>query len=143
MAEVATGVLHNVGNVLNSVNVSAMLLSDRVGKSRVSHVQNVANLLRDHAADLASYLNDDPRGKMLPAFIQNLAERLLAEQAEVLRETGSLTRNISHIKDIVSVQQNYARVSGIMEALSPSAHGARRAADDGEFAGAARCEGGA
>ena len=34
MAEVATGVLHNVGNVLNSVNVSATLIAERLGQAR-------------------------------------------------------------------------------------------------------------
>ncbi|MEK7677054.1 MAG: PAS domain S-box protein [Verrucomicrobiota bacterium] len=35
MAEVATGVLHNVGNVLNSVNVSTTLVIDRLRHSKV------------------------------------------------------------------------------------------------------------
>ena len=35
MAEVATGVLHNVGNVLNSVSVSATLVADRLRRSKV------------------------------------------------------------------------------------------------------------
>ena len=30
MAEVATNVLHNVGNILNSVNISASLVAERV-----------------------------------------------------------------------------------------------------------------
>src|SRR5439155_15985241 len=34
MAEVATGVLHNVGNVLNSVNVSAGLVVERLRRSK-------------------------------------------------------------------------------------------------------------
>ena len=34
MAEVATGVLHNVGNVLDSVNVSATLLQENITKSK-------------------------------------------------------------------------------------------------------------
>jgi C4-dicarboxylate-specific signal transduction histidine kinase len=57
---------------------------------------------------------------MLPSFIQGLAERLVAEQAELLGEVQGLTRNIGHIKDIVSVQQGYAKgVSGMLESHSP------------------------
>jgi PAS domain S-box-containing protein len=117
MAEVATGVLHNVGNVLNSVNVSAMFISDRLAKSRLAHLGNVAALLRENAADLGRFLTTDPRGKKLPDFINSLAERLNAEQAELLREAESLAKNIAHIKEIVTVQQTYAKVSGIIEAL--------------------------
>ena len=118
MAEVATGVLHNVGNVLNSVNVSAMLIVDRLGKSRIAHLANVSALLREHSADLGGYLTNDPKGRKLPAFINSLAERLGVEQAEMLREVEGLTKNVAHIKEIVSVQQTYAKVSGVMETLS-------------------------
>ncbi len=38
MAEIATGVLHNVGNVLNSVNVSATLVADRLRNSRIAEL---------------------------------------------------------------------------------------------------------
>ena len=117
MAEVATGVLHNVGNVLNSVNVSAMFIADRLGKSRIAHLSNVAALLRENAADLGRFLTTDPKGQKLPDFINSLAERLNIEQAELLREVESLAKNISHIKEIVTVQQTYAKVSGIIEAL--------------------------
>jgi len=117
MAEVATGVLHNVGNVLNSVNVSAMIVADRVSKSRIGHLANVSALLRENAADLGPYLTHDPRGKKLPAFIGSLAERLTVEQTELLNELQGLTKNVAHIKEIVAVQQSYAKVSGVIESL--------------------------
>ena len=120
MAEVATGVLHNVGNVLTSVNVSAMLIVDRLGKSKAAHLTQVSALLRENAADLGTFLTSDPRGKKLPGFIHTLAGRLAVEQADLLAEAEGLTKNISHIKDIVSVQQNYAKVSGIIESLEPA-----------------------
>lgn len=121
MAEVATGVLHNVGNVLNSVNVSAQVISDRLSKSRVAHLANVSTMLHEHRADLGQFLTSDPKGQRLPAFIATLAERLTNEQAELLREAEGLSRNIAHIKDIVAVQQNYAKVSGVTESLPAAA----------------------
>ena len=118
MAEVATGVLHNVGNVLNSVNVSTMLISDRLSKSRVAHLSNVSTLLRENDANLGEFLTENPKGKMLPGFIHTLAERLGVEQAEIKGEVEGLAKNIAHIKEIVSVQQNYAKVSGVIESLA-------------------------
>jgi PAS domain S-box-containing protein len=117
MAEVATGVLHNVGNVLNSVNVSALLITDRLSKSRVSHLMQVSTVLRENAANLGTFITEDPKGSKIPAFIASLAERLSGEQAELLREAEGLSKNIAHIKDIVAVQQNYAKVSGVVEVL--------------------------
>src|SRR4030095_14626070 len=44
MAEVATGVLHSVGNVLNSLGVSASLMQTQLRNSRVGNVQRTADL---------------------------------------------------------------------------------------------------
>jgi len=118
MAEVATGVLHNVGNVLNSVNVSANVASDLIRKSKNTKIARVAELLREHAGDLGDFMTNDAKGRQLPSYLGQLAEVLATEQALILSELGSLQTNIEHIKDIVSVQQNYARVSGLTETLN-------------------------
>ncbi len=117
MAEVATGVLHNVGNVLNSVNVSATLVAEQVGNSRLPRLAKVCELLRAHAADLGAFLQDDPKGRQLPAYLDALASQLAAEQRAAISELASLRKNVDHIKDIVSMQQSYARISGVVDAI--------------------------
>ena len=117
MAEAATGVLHNVGNVLNSVNVSATVVADKVKKSRSASLAKVVALLREHEADLGAFLTADPKGKQVPAFLGALAEHLGTEQTELLQEITSLRKNIQHIKDVVGMQQTYAKVSGVTETL--------------------------
>ncbi len=121
MAEVATGVLHNVGNVLNSVNVSSTIINDRVCGSQVASLTRVAALLREKGEGLPAFLADDPRGKVLPALITSLADALVAEQSTLKNELEALTRNIAHIKTIVAMQQDYAKVSGVMEPLEVAA----------------------
>ena len=115
MAEIATNVLHNVGNVLNSVNVSASLVVDSVKKSKTSSLAKVVGLLREHEQDLGTFISSDPKGKQLPAYLAQLSEYLLADQKTTLRELESLRANIEHIKEIVAMQQNYAMVSGVKE----------------------------
>ncbi|MBI3868398.1 MAG: PAS domain S-box protein [Verrucomicrobia bacterium] len=117
MAEVATGVLHNVGNVLNSVNISSMLISEKLKKSKAALLDKVAGMLREHASDLGTFLTTDAKGKQLPAFLDTLAEGVSAERAELLKEMTGLQRNINHIKDIVSMQQGYAKVSAATETV--------------------------
>jgi ligand-binding sensor domain-containing protein/signal transduction histidine kinase len=119
MAEVATGVLHNVGNVLNSVNVSTATVTERLANSKVSSVEKLAAMLAEHEADLARFLTEDPRGSRIPKFIRDLAPVLKNEQAQALAEIRRLQSNIDHIKEIVTMQQNYARVSGVAEPMSP------------------------
>lgn len=118
MAEVATGVLHNVGNVLNSVNVSSTLICDQVRNSKSSRLKDVVLLLNKNAGDLGSFIVNDPKGKIIPNYLTTLSERLSSEQQDLLKELELLTKNIEHIKEIVAMQQNYARVSGIIESLS-------------------------
>ncbi|SRR5579862_4790954 len=117
MAEVATGVLHNVGNVLNSVNVSATLIAERVGKSSSQNLGKVAALLRENEAGLGAYLTSDPRGMKVPGFLIKLADVVAREQEELRGEIDLLNKNIIHIKDIVAMQQSYAKVSGVIESL--------------------------
>ena len=117
MADVATSVLHNVGNVLNSVNVSSSLLFDKVRSSKLANFARAVALLDAHAADLPAFLTRDPKGKQLPGYLHNLAEHLAGEQKEMLKELESLSANIEHIKEIVAMQQSYATVCGVIETL--------------------------
>ncbi|MGD1087028.1 MAG: ATP-binding protein [Verrucomicrobiota bacterium] len=115
MAEVATGVLHNVGNVLNSVNVSAHLAVDMARNSKTASLEKVAAILEQKRGQLADYLSNDPKGKLVPDLLIQLAGRLRAEQAGQLRELESLVKHVGHIKNIISMQQRYAKVSGLLE----------------------------
>ncbi len=117
MAEVATGVLHNVGNVLNSVNVSANVVAENLKKSKAASLAKVVALIREHEADLGSFFGTDPKGKQLPGYLAQLSEHLAGEQAAALKELAHLQKNIEHIKEIVTMQQSYARMSGVAETL--------------------------
>ncbi len=119
MAEVATGVLHNVGNVLNSVNVSAGILSERLRRSSVESVAKAAALLRIQGDQLARFLTEDPKGKTLPAFLEKLGDVLAQDKRDMQTEIKSLAKNIDHIKIIVSMQQGYAKIGGVVEELDP------------------------
>jgi PAS domain S-box-containing protein len=120
MAEVATGVLHNVGNVLNNVNVSATVVADKVKKSRSSSLARVVAMLREHEPDLGTFLTTDPKGRQVTAFLGTLADHLGTEQAALLQELATLQQNIEHIKDVVAMQQSFAKVSGLTETVEIS-----------------------
>ena len=115
MSEVATNVLHNVGNVLNSVNVSAAVVSDLARKSKVTQLAKAVALLDEHAANLADFIANTPKGMQLRAYLHELSIHLAQEQQTSIKELQSLRRNIEHIKGIVSMQQGYARASGLTE----------------------------
>jgi C4-dicarboxylate-specific signal transduction histidine kinase len=117
-AEVASSVLHNVGNVLNSVNVSTTLIGDRLKNMRIVNVSKAADLIQTHRQDLGHFLSEDPRGRQLPGYLEQLGTQLAKDQHEIAEEVKELTQNIDHIKEIVAMQQTYAKVAGLTETLS-------------------------
>ncbi len=121
MAEVATGVLHNVGNVLNSVNLSANQIAKTVRKSQSRHLASVTELIQQHTEDLAQFITKDEKGKLLPAVLGEISELLAQEQAQLAKEVLLLTDHVEHIKTIVSMQQGLTKSSGVMEKVSLSA----------------------
>ena len=118
MAEMATGMLHNVGNVLNSVTVSAGLVAERLSSSKINGVARLARLLKEQGDGLARFFAEDARGRTVPAYLEVLAAHLEQERLEVGKELSVLLRNIDHIKEIIAMQQNYARVSGVVETVA-------------------------
>lgn len=117
MAEVATNVLHNVGNVLTSVNVSAALIVSSVRASKVHGLTRAVQLMNEHTDDLEIFLAADPKGKMLPGYLSQLAQVLVAEQRGVIEELMALTRSVDHIQEIIAAQQVHAGAASLVEPM--------------------------
>jgi C4-dicarboxylate-specific signal transduction histidine kinase len=120
MAEVATSVLHNVGNVLNSVNVSTGVIADKISNSKLNNIARVAEMFQSHSENLAKFLEQDVKGRQLPQYLGRLADHLKTEQTILLSELDSLRMNVEHIKGIVGMQQSYAKVFGSTESVKPT-----------------------
>jgi C4-dicarboxylate-specific signal transduction histidine kinase len=115
MTEIATGVLHNVGNTLNSVNISVTVVTDRLRSSRIPMLVQASKLLNEHSADLVTFFTTDPRGTKLPDYLSALSRELATEREELLTEMHALGESTEHIKSIVSMQQQHARFGGVVE----------------------------
>ncbi|HZH77568.1 MAG TPA: ATP-binding protein, partial [Archangium sp.] len=114
-AEVATSVLHNVGNVLNSVHTSAMLAKERLSGLQVEHVGQVATLLQERQSDLGTFLTQDERGRNVMPFLNQLGQHLQNECRETLSLLDEVGRYTEHIGTIVKLQQNYTRTPRLNE----------------------------
>lgn len=113
MAEVATDVLHNVGNVLNSINIAANFIQDKVLNSKAKNLKKVIDMVSDHAGDLGVFLTEDERGKYIPVYLTEAAKLLNHEHSDIADKLRSLTKNVEHIKQIIKAQQGYARAGGV------------------------------
>jgi two-component system, LuxR family, sensor kinase FixL len=117
-AEVAVGVLHNVGNTLNSVTVSTDLVAERARTLRIGGVAKVAALLQEHAGELGTFFTADPRGQKLPTFIQALSGQLSEEKAALVEEVQVLGQGVEHLRAVVNIQQEHARTAAIFEEVA-------------------------
>jgi PAS domain S-box-containing protein len=117
MAEVASGVLHNVGNVLNSVNVSVSVIGDSLRKSRLPNLAKLSAMFQEHAGDLGGFLVADERGRKALPYLSQLTQHLQQEQNFLAAEVGNLVSKIEHIKAIVAAQQNYASASAVVQPI--------------------------
>ncbi|MCW8933740.1 MAG: ATP-binding protein [Gammaproteobacteria bacterium] len=115
MAEVASGVLHNVGNVLNSVNVSASVIREHVRKSKAENLNRIVMMLEENKDNLAGFISEDDKGRQIPRFLSLLADQLNAEKEGLYNELDELASNIDHIKNVISMQQSYAGSYGVRE----------------------------
>ncbi|HEY4213580.1 MAG TPA: MHYT domain-containing protein [Steroidobacteraceae bacterium] len=115
MAEVATGVLHNVGNLLNSLGVSTTLALSALRDSRVGNVPLIAKLLTEQSDRLSDFFSNDPRGREVPNYLTQLGEHLGAEHRTLHSEMRSIATHVEHIGRIVAAQQAHARRGGVTE----------------------------
>ena len=118
MAEVATGVLHNVGNVLNSVNVTVGAIQKRIRKSKISYLGDVVNLFDKHANELGRFMTAEEQGKKIPEFLAHLSRELVDEQARCLEALEALTKHIQHMADIIQLQQSHSKTKGLIDPTS-------------------------
>ncbi|SDU35471.1 MULTISPECIES: DAHL domain-containing protein [Pseudomonas] len=121
MAEIATNVLHNVGNVLNSVNISAELVTRKLRTSKALGLGKAMQLINEHRRDLGTFLTENEKGKLLPDYLNQLVDAIATEQQGLTEELAQLSKSVDHIKDIVSTQQSYAGASTLLEPVHISA----------------------
>ncbi len=118
MAEVATGVLHNVGNVLNSLGIASSTARARLRSSQFGRVERVAAMLDAHRGALDDFFSSDPRGKRLPDYLIALGAQLRTDADEIQKEIEAIGGHVQYLREIVQAQQSFARSGGADEAVN-------------------------
>lgn len=108
MAEIAAGVLHNVANVLSSVNSSNTFIKDTAKNSNVDGLIKANQLLRDHIDHIDQFIFEDPKGKKLLKYYLKLEEPLKKERDDIVSQSERLDEKISIINDVIIAQQSHA-----------------------------------
>lgn len=117
MADVAASVLHQIGNCLNSVNVSATCAAESIRKLRLPLLGKIAEVLREHAADLPAFFSNDSRAKVVPKILVELVEDFGSEQRRSLEELARLMVGIDGIKAVLASQECLADGTDLLETV--------------------------
>jgi PAS domain S-box-containing protein len=118
MADVAVGVLHNVGNVLNSTNVSTGLLVESFKNSHFEKFFAICELITAHQDDFVNYIKNDEKGKLLPRYIVALGESLREVYKTMSEEVNNIDDKVHVIRDIVMAQQDLTNVKNHHEKVN-------------------------
>ncbi len=134
MSMLASGILHNLGNVLNSVTASSTLIREQLDRSSLSGLSKVAELLMQNSDDLPEFFDRDRRAALLPGYLAELAGQLRDEHQTLIAETTVLVECCEHAREVITSHHHYAlpspgvrelvRAADIMESACPLARAA-------------------
>ncbi len=117
MAEVAAGVLHNIGNALTSITVSSDLIDSLLANSRRRPVTSLRKLLDADSSHTGIVFSAHPDGPELRALLDNIAGTIQADIDETAELMAMMRTGIAHLKRIVSSQQSLARTTHVSELI--------------------------
>ncbi|MEX2463563.1 MAG: two-component regulator propeller domain-containing protein [Balneolaceae bacterium] len=117
MADIASGVLHNVGNILASINTSAALIEDIVQRSKIDGFVQANRLLKENIDHIDEFISKDPKGKGLLDYYLKLEKPITTERERILQQTERLIEKIKLVNDVISAQQNYAGIGLLSEEI--------------------------
>ncbi|MBS1724094.1 MAG: HAMP domain-containing protein [Armatimonadetes bacterium] len=115
MADIARGMLHNVGNVLNSMSVATSQIESRLGQQRLKGLDSMVDLLGEHEESLPTFFAEDPKGSQVLPYLSRLAEALWSDHRLTEGEIANLRLNLTHIDEILKSHQALATAQPCVE----------------------------
>ena len=109
MAEVASGVIHNIGNTLTSISISSDLVATRLANTRRRSLPTLSQLLAPASFQTAAVFSAHADGPELRTLLAQITEVLSHDLTETTRLVEILQAGNSHLKRIVASQQSLAR----------------------------------
>lgn len=117
MSEISTGVLHNVGNALNSVNVTVSLMSERMRETKLAKLERVVEMLESQGERLGEFITNHPKGKHVAPFLFEVTKLMRHEHEELAAEARKLGAGVEHLRALVASQQEFAGKNELREAV--------------------------
>lgn len=117
-ADIAASVLHNIGNMLNSVMTSADIISENTANECIERFEMVCNLIKSNSKNIGDFLENDEKGKLLPGYLMMLKDEMKIQHAHLEQESLELKKTLSHIKSIINSQQGIAKTASVITSVN-------------------------
>ncbi len=118
MSDVATFILHNVGNILNSVNVSVNIIEEELHGIYYQRLFEINKILEQNISNLTNYFLYDEKGKMTPIYLNKLITILSKKHKTLYKEIASLTKKLQHINEIMTTQTSFGRQASYYDKIN-------------------------
>ena len=106
-AEVSVGILHNIGNALNSINVSSVILAGHCVDCR-RKAEGMHKLFSLPTEQALTVFDAHPDGHELRTFAADVAADVHREISQGIELIDGLLGGVQHLKHIVASQQTLA-----------------------------------
>lgn len=113
MAEIATQLLHNVGNTTNSLFSSAEKIKTLLENSSSEKFKMLRLIINQNQNNLHDFLVNDERGKLIPTYLDKICKAVENEREELQNAIKQLSNGLVSIESIIKGHQKYAEYTTI------------------------------
>lgn len=113
MAEVAVSVIHNIGNVLNSVGVSVEIIKESMSNAMYQKIGLITEMLKQHQSDLIEYFQNDEQGTLIPSYLMVLFAEIQRNKIMLDKEVNNLQQHYHIIKDILNAEDEVTSLKSV------------------------------
>ena len=106
-ADMAAGILHNLGNAVTPISVRLNTLSDRIKSAPLDDVESAVGELESEAPA-------PERRTDLTRFVELAARELIEMLRDALQDVHSVAAQVAHVQQILSEQERYSRVGWVL-----------------------------
>jgi len=111
VAQVTTGVLHNIGNALTSVKIALEVLDGSRVRNHLDRVARLGYMLAEHKGELEQFLLRDPRGSKVTEYLMALAPELERDRDALRADLERSRERVEHIVRILRAYQDHGRAT--------------------------------
>ena len=117
MAEMAVGILHNIGNAITPAKVSTALLIKKINNSKIrNHIREMMTRLNNFINDPSA--SDPEEREQVNQIVSILPDALAEEYDHINNEMKRIRDKHEHIESIIHLQMRYARLTGDIETVN-------------------------